>query len=512
MAAVMVAVGCVLLIWSALTPPFTTVDEPRHVNSIVRLLEGGGWPAPRTAPMLDGTLNALREAGSPPGDVLDLAVLPDSEQRSVLVGFQSSLYDDVGAIDWMNQHPPTYYVIVAATLAPFAEALRWDQFVTGARGVSILLVVGGLAFGMATARMLTNSYTAAVLGGFVVFLVPQFFNVLSLVTNDALAVFAVSGALWFAVRAIVAPRGLSWLDALGVGGFLGLSILTKGTLLVAVPVFALLLVVACLCDARSRRSGASWIRALAALSFAAAIGGWWWVRNIVLYGQLQSSNSGGARSETAFDGYDLGSFLLRVADQLARTTWGSLRADTALPALLVISLTLGLLLAIGIALYGAGGRTRAVMVILALLPLLTTALITANAWRVYWNTGRIVGIQGRYFFPWITILIVTVALVWLVVRAASGRRYRFALASLFVVVPASVQVFALVLVVNRRWEGDIASMLEAGAWRPWSIASVVLLLGAALVTAVSVPLFARPWARRRSTTALDTELRQEPMA
>ena len=48
-----VAATCVLtvaffvwqVVWAVLTPAFRAPDEPLHVNSVVRVAQGQGWPA-----------------------------------------------------------------------------------------------------------------------------------------------------------------------------------------------------------------------------------------------------------------------------------------------------------------------------------------------------------------------------------------------------------------------------------------------------------------------------------
>ena len=52
------------LMWSALTPGFQTPDELQHTNSVIRIAEGGGWPAPGDPLVEDETLEARYLAGS----------------------------------------------------------------------------------------------------------------------------------------------------------------------------------------------------------------------------------------------------------------------------------------------------------------------------------------------------------------------------------------------------------------------------------------------------------------
>jgi len=36
-------------LWAVLTPAFRAPDEPQHVNSVLRLAYGGGWPVASTS-------------------------------------------------------------------------------------------------------------------------------------------------------------------------------------------------------------------------------------------------------------------------------------------------------------------------------------------------------------------------------------------------------------------------------------------------------------------------------
>jgi hypothetical protein len=47
------------LLWAVFVPGFRAPDELQHVNSVVRLAEGGGWPGPGDVRIEDETLGAL---------------------------------------------------------------------------------------------------------------------------------------------------------------------------------------------------------------------------------------------------------------------------------------------------------------------------------------------------------------------------------------------------------------------------------------------------------------------
>ncbi len=46
LAAITLLVVTVAACWAVLTPAFRAPDEPQHLNSVLRLAYGGGWPPP----------------------------------------------------------------------------------------------------------------------------------------------------------------------------------------------------------------------------------------------------------------------------------------------------------------------------------------------------------------------------------------------------------------------------------------------------------------------------------
>src|SRR5687768_4159334 len=65
--AVFVASGLlfvVCLMWAVMTPGTRAPDELQHLNSIIRLADGGGWPEPGDARVTSGVLESRDEAGA----------------------------------------------------------------------------------------------------------------------------------------------------------------------------------------------------------------------------------------------------------------------------------------------------------------------------------------------------------------------------------------------------------------------------------------------------------------
>jgi hypothetical protein len=481
---ILLAVGALLTFWSIITPPLSTVDEPVHFNSILRVMQGGGWPPPQSAPVLEGTFVALQEAGNPFKGTPALGEMPRPEDRSVVTDLSAGNLDGVTGLDWMTQHPPTYYGLTAGILTILgAGEWRWDQLVACARVISIAFTVGGVAFALASVRRVTSWSAATLIGGLAVVSVPQFFNVLSLVTNDSLTVLACSGMIYFVVRSLT-PREPGWrpalIDAIGAGAFLGLGLLTKGTMLTAIPALLLALLVA------GWRTEGSWLRritpAAVAMATAFAIGGWWWLRNILVFGEIQSSNSGSGREDEPFDGYSLSGFVRLVAWQLTRTFWGSIRSSLSLPTWSVV--LLGGAFAVALVFVLVRSRMRLVVALIGVVPLLTAALIVFHAWEVFWNSGRIVGIQGRYFFPSITLYMLVIALAWQMLSLPRPRGVRVAFAVAAGGLAVLVGAWGTMFVYRQRWgaiDGGWSAMVNAG---PFDSAAVALVAIFALFAAL----------------------------
>jgi hypothetical protein len=483
--ATVVALAALLSFWAVTAPPLATVDEPRHINSVVRLMQGGGWPPPRTAPMTEGVLLAMREAGHSLG-AQPVTPVPAGE-RSVILPLDAPGPRGTDQLDWMNQHPPTYYAVVAAAMTMIgAQNWAWDSLVMGMRLLSILMVVGGAVFIIAALRRLTASAAAIVLGVLAILAVPQFFNVLGLVTNDALAVLAASGFLYFLVRAWTEPPGahrrVLW-DAFGAGVLLGVGLLTKGTLLTAIPaVFLTLLVVGI-------RRGGPWYRRLlpaaVAMAIAFVVGGWWYLRNLLVYGQIQSSNSSGSRLPEPADGYSLGRFARVVSEQLVETFWGSIRSTLTLPMWMTVVLTVAVLAAFVIAVVSS--RNRGLVLLLLVYPLAVAGLIIFHAWEVYWNSLRLVGIQGRYFFAAIALFACVIALAWTAVERWSPRPVRATTAVLLTAGVLGVAFWGTRYAFRDRWALDPSAAAEAGPFSAaFLIGLLVLASAAAVVAAASV--------------------------
>ena len=163
-----------------------------------------------------------------------------------------------------------------------------------------------------------------------------------MVNNDNLLVVLVTGLLYALTR--VAVRGVSRRHDIAIGLLLGLALLTKGTaLLVAVTVPPALWLAVASSNGSAKGNVRSTIESTVRVATVAFVaGGWWPIRNLILYGTLQPA--GGARPP-ASPGFrpDFTTWLADYLQHLVRTAFGDAgRLVLARALLLVVVLLLEL--------------------------------------------------------------------------------------------------------------------------------------------------------------------------
>jgi len=181
-------------------------------------------------------------------------------------------------------HPPLYYAVLGTLYYP-AKALggawlaqRVYRLVSTGLGVCALVCIWAAARLIVPGRPGLAPFIAAVAA-----FTPHFLMDQSIINNDAAANAACPFFVWFVLER--RRRGWRLRDAAYCGVLLGLFALLKGQALACLPpVF--LTVLACDYGRGFWRRGAFWARAGVGVGLLAALGGWWYVRNLVLYGQI----------------------------------------------------------------------------------------------------------------------------------------------------------------------------------------------------------------------------------
>ncbi|ROP60396.1 DUF2142 domain-containing protein [Curtobacterium sp. ZW137] len=483
------AFGLWLVLWAVVVPPFQAPDETAHFGAAVHVATGGGWPAPGTLHVSNALVAAQAEQAAGP-----------SSTWSTMSELLAANPGDSATVDQMTQHPPTAYVLDAAVLRiVHFGSLRWDHALLALRLFDAVLVAPLALLAWATVRRLTRSPRAALVGGLALFATPQLASIGASVTNDAPVMLFGGVVVWLATRLLTGDLRRRTLVALGVA--LGLLVSLKATGLPAIPFVALVVLVA---GAGTLSLGVRALRALGALAIGGVLGGWWWLRNLLVYHVLQTDGYSSMRPPRAFPPGEhptVGHFLDVAWGTVARTFWGSpgMRAQVSIGDLLTAVLTVVTLVVVVVWAFRRGPERTAV-VCLAVFPALLVALQMQNSVESYLTTTEVAATQGRYYFPGIVALIAISAVAWRrIPRSTGGRR---ALAVGIAVAAPVVGLYGLSVVASWFWNAARFPVTAAGIARfeasgTVPFAAVVVL---AVLVAAGLVLTVTAVARRGFTT------------
>ncbi len=327
------------------------------------------------------------------------------------------LFEGYEGVGYEAHQPPLYYFLAGMLYHLVGGEGK------GVRLLSTLCSLGVVWLVYWTVRWLFPERPLLALGAmaFVAFL-PMHIAIGSAVGNDALTNLLFAGALF--LSAILLTEKPTARHLFGLGIVVGLALLTKATAVLLLPISAVAVGLSAL------RHSAGWGGAVQhtglVLTIALAIGGWWFVRNAMLYNDplLQRTFvevfAGTARAQDFLDaGMSFGDYLRLVANWTFRSFWfayGTPRtASTGLPnflpdsvywglllwqVLVVVGLVRGLLLwqvlvVVGLVRRWRMGFTQAQRdwLWIALLTLGLVALTFFLFIRVFFQA------QGRYFYP-----------------------------------------------------------------------------------------------------------------
>lgn len=495
------------VLWTVLAPPFRAPDEPQHVNSVLRLAYGGGWPAAGEAlvgPAVDAARAQAELETDLPGRHFDredvpqfVAVPPVPDGDRFVVDAGNALADPVpvgtstrhlpeDAVDQMTQHPPLYYAVAAAVLrgTGMAEA-RWDHQLLALRLFDVALLVPLPLLAAAAARRLSGSRPVALVAASFTLFVPQAGHIMGSVTNDALV--TLSGAVITYLCVVVLGGDLRARTAVWLGIALGVGLLTKVMVVFALPMVAAAYLVAP--GSRARRLRGT----LLAGAVALVAGGWWWLRNLLVLGTVQPVGI----PDRFADGEPAGPwyFLRTGVTQLTRSFFGNFGwLELRIPdgVFWTAAVTIGALAVLALARLADARRAVAVLL---LLPATLWLAVLANAWPGYQETGLVIAVQGRYLFAGLAALSVTTAL-----GAAALLGPRLGRAVPWIVGAAcAAAASGLAFGFWGFYQGPTSTVAAAAArWAGWSpltgpqLAGLVVLLVLAAVAAVlACGLFAR---------------------
>lgn len=485
--------------WAVVTPAFRSPDEQNHVNSVLRIAYGGGWPAPgdaRFAPVIE---RAVEEAAYPadlPGryghreDVrqfVDVVPVPREDRARIDAGRALPPAGSDAEVDQMTQHPPAYYALGAGVLhvTGLADG-RWDQAMLALRLLDVVLFAATVPLAAATALRLTGSRSAALLAAPLPMLVPQVGHIMGSVNNDALVVLVCAALTYLAARVVTGD--VRWRVALAVGVLLGVGLLTKVMVAFAAPT---ILAAYALAPGVSWRARAS--RGAAAMAVALAVGGWWWLRNLLTLGVVQPAGRPRDLSTLAQVPADeaFGLSVSRVTQSFfGQLGWLEVRLDGDFVVLGVVVIVTAVVVALAV----PGARRAAAA--LVLLPAALAAGVVYNALDLHAETGVLVALQGRYVYGGLAALATVVALATWTLLGRSARRAATA-------VPVVSVVAVLVAGAGLWWgftnmyqgpgEGLAQAVDRWLAWSPLTGGQLAVVLSAAGLVALGALAAAVRW-------------------
>jgi 4-amino-4-deoxy-L-arabinose transferase-like glycosyltransferase len=389
-----------------------------------------------------------------------------------------------GPLNQMPQHPPGYYLLMSAVLrlTPW-EGWAFDQVVGFLRLLNVVLAVPLPLFAFAAARRLTGSVTVALVAAIALLAVPQVLHIGGSVNNDNL--FNLLIALLAVVLVYVALGDTWWRTGVWVGVLLGGALLTKGFALALPPWVAAAYLLGWVRNRRAKPIGL-----LVAAGLTAVIGGWWWVRNLIVHGEVQPAPPllppvPGFEPDPFTYWWDL--FLPWFLERW----WGSFGwIDTPLPRGLVLAAWAVLAAGVVAAFVrppreGQGGRLDLAVLLLPIVLILP--VVVYGAWSAYADTGIPSGIQGRYLFAGLVGVAVVVAAGY---GSMLGRLLPW-LPALALVAAARMNAGAANTILARYWGGEGTADGEAIkavlTWSPWS--GRLLAVGAIMLIALGLATF-----------------------
>jgi hypothetical protein len=386
-ALLLVAFVLLTILYSLNTPLFEAPDEPWHYAYVRWLAEGHGLPR-----WDDDASGAYQEVAQPPlyyavaalvSSPVDDADLPELFWHNPQFGYQAggTVNDNKNMLIHTGR-----------------ENLPWQGAVLAVRLVrSVSLLFGLLAvaatYGLAREAAPGRPWLALVAAGVVAF-TPQFLFISGVVSNDAATAATCTAALWALARII--RRGPTLRRAAVAGLVLGLALLSKTSALLLLPMALLALAWGGRAEGRSVSRRDLVLQSLLLVGVAGAVGGWWYVRNGLLYNDpfgfsVHTNTPWGRPTPAALPA------LVAELPQVFRSFWGAFGwGHVELPSLLYLALG-------GLVLLALGGWARHLM--RRALPANGAICVLAALWCLVVLAGLLRWMQqvyaphGRLLFP-----------------------------------------------------------------------------------------------------------------
>ena len=398
--------------YSILLPTFRAPDEPLHVDLAHHWSTDFEYPAWDDRATGDGIINSLFRVRFPgrSAHLTAQEAIPKDERPS----FEDLDTVSQGGTNHLPQHPPLYYA-VAGTAERAVEVVAGDpDFHVETwfyRLVSIAMVAPLPIVIWRVSRLMGLPDPVAVGAMLLPLAIPQYLHIGASVNNDNLQFLTT----WLMTPLVLrVGRGDLSRGLMVVAGVVsGLGLLTKAFTF-AIPMWmACALVVVLVRQGRAalpRVAGAGLLYGVVTV----VAGGWWWIRNLVVYGSLMPTRYLDLVRPVPRDDLDIVDYMQKWITGTLRRFWGEFGYfDTRIPQLAVTIATTVVVVTLLAALIGrdrvTGSRLGDRLLLLAPLVLLM-AVQFQSALTSYLEIGQYAALQGRYWFGAIAALAVLVAL------------------------------------------------------------------------------------------------------
>jgi 4-amino-4-deoxy-L-arabinose transferase-like glycosyltransferase len=241
-------------LYAVYTPAWQAPDEPAHYNYVSYLAEKGRLPVLRQGDYPHDYLEKIKSARFPP----DMSVEP---------------------IRYEFWQPPLYYVLATSIYRLFNGVLLPLRLLSVALGMGVVMMAYAIALAIRP-----GDYTLALGAAAFVAFVPMHLTMMASVNNDALAELLLAVIMLRLIRFASgrpdrdqASSGHIYLAVTGL--LLGLGLVTKATVYVAIPLALVALLLR-----RERKPALLAGGALALFGPALALSIPWYVRNVLVYG------------------------------------------------------------------------------------------------------------------------------------------------------------------------------------------------------------------------------------
>jgi hypothetical protein len=509
-----------MLIFSVLYPAYYGFDETGHVSRVLQTQNGVVAPTPGAAPYVDGvshSYNTYTAHEEPPfANYLPLA--RDARPSMLFFGGPEPV-TDAALPNQLAQHPPGYYLLAAGLLdvVPNSSHLAWDQTVGLLRLLDVLLLSPLPILCWALARRFARR-RIALAAAFAPALIPALARLGGSTNNDDLLILLIG---IFSLLTVQVLRG-DWRlrTAIGIAGCVAIGLLVKGFALVLPPVALLAYLIAW----RRDRGALRWAPVIAVV-VGSALGGIWWLRNLIVYGAVQPAGLTHDQAAQVWPSLPPGShvhfgtFLRKSFDAFITTFWGAfgLAAPPSLPGVLTVIATVIALALLVVAFIprgraldpaldpgvGGAGSRRVELAVLVLPTVLVLVPLLVHAWADYERTGQTIGIQGRYLYTSIVALMAISAAGLDSLLARAPWWIERVMPLLACLLALSIEITGIWVVLTKLWmpahdslTNDMSKLLHAiGRQSPWP-GSVTAAFIAATATAALVALVASALAAR----------------